>query len=110
MDHIAVDRLECAACRAVHEREAHDDGCDDRRTPGKDERQVDGEQGTPDGTALPKKVEEEESDDGRRQDERQGNHGVGDRAREAAADLQDTIGKSDADEEGDDRRKTRNLQ
>jgi len=71
--------------------------------------QVDREEETPDGTALSEKEQKEESNDGRRQDERQDNHGVGDRAREAAANLQDTIGKSDADEEGDHRCKSRNL-
>lgn len=60
-------------------------------------------------TALSEEEQEEESDDGRRQNERQGNHGVGDRAPRGGCGSADIVGQSNADEEGDDRRKTRDL-
>ena len=101
MDHVPVDCLECAARRAVHEREAHDHRCDDRRAPGKYKRQVDREQGAPDGAALSEKEQEEETDDGRRQDEREGDDRIGNRAREAAADLQHAVGERNAEKKCD---------
>ena len=110
MDHAAVECLESAACRAVHERQAHDDRRDDRRTPRKDERQVDGEEGASDGTALSEKEQEEEPDDGRRQDERQRNHGIGNGRCDMAADTQHAVGEPNTDEEGDDRGKPCDLQ
>ena len=109
MNHAAVECLECAARRAVHERKTHDDRCDDRRTPRKDERQVDGEEGASDGTALSEKEQEEEPNDGRRQDERQSNHSIGNGRRDMAADTQYAVGEPNTDEEGEDSSKPRHL-
>ena len=41
IEHIGIDRLEGAACRAIHEREGHDHRCDNGRLPAEDEREPD---------------------------------------------------------------------
>ena len=105
VDHIPVKRLKRPACRAIHERQAHNDRRDDRRPPRKDERQIEREQGASDGAALSQEEQQEESNDGRRQNERQRDDGIGNRTRKAAAELEHTIGERDAEEEGHHRRK-----